>query len=89
MLQDNPTMKAEIHAHTYTKGYEKYNMKLSIKRAKAVIKYLTDSGIDSSRLSAVGKGESEPLINCEEKEGGCTEADLKLNRRTEFIVTDL
>lgn len=89
MLQDNPTMKAEIHSHTDTKGNEKYNNKLSLKRATSVIKYLIDSGIEEYRLTPVSHGESQPLVNCEEKEGGCTESDHKLNRRTDFIVTEL
>lgn len=87
MLQDNPTMKAEIHAHTDTRGPESYNMRLSKRRAQSVVKYTENAGIREERLIPVGFGESQPLVECEENE--CTEEQHQLNRRTELLVTEL
>lgn len=87
MLQDNPTMKAELHSYTDTRGSESYNMRLSKRRAKSVVDYMVTAGIREDRLVPVGFGESEPLVDCEPSE--CTEEDHQLNRRTELLVTDL
>lgn len=48
-------------------GSEKYNQKLSEERANSVKAYLVGHGIDSSRLNAVGKGESNPVVECGDK----------------------
>ena len=60
-FDQNPTMKVEISGNTDSTGSEVYNQKLSEKRAKAVMNYLVNKvGIDASRLSAVGYGETKP-----------------------------
>ncbi|PIB35525.1 hypothetical protein BFP72_09040 [Reichenbachiella sp. 5M10] len=86
MLQDNPTMKAELHSHTDTRGNESYNMRLSKRRAQSVVDYMVNAGIREDRLVPVGMGESDPIIDCQDE---CSEDDHQLNRRTELIVTDL
>ncbi len=54
--------KFEIIGHTDSKGDEIYNQKLSTKRAHAVVNYLvTNYGISSINMIAVGKGKSSPL----------------------------
>lgn len=60
ILLDNPTMVAEIGAHTDTRGNDDYNQKLSERRANEVVKYLVDNGIDAKRLKAKGYGETSP-----------------------------
>lgn len=60
ILKDNPTMIAELGAHTDARGSDKYNQDLSQRRADAVVKYLVDNGIEKERLQAKGYGESEP-----------------------------
>lgn len=60
-FDQNPTMKVEISGNTDSTGSETYNQRLSEKRAKAVMDYLVQTvGIDPSRLSAVGYGETKP-----------------------------
>ncbi|RJE74829.1 OmpA family protein [Reichenbachiella sp. MSK19-1] len=86
MLQDNPTMKAELHSHTDTRGNENYNMRLSKRRAKSVVDYMVNAGIREDRLVPVGMGESEPIVDCQDD---CSEDDHQLNRRTELLVTEL
>ncbi len=72
----------KIEGHTDSRGSEKYNQKLSEKRAEAVLKYLVDNGIDKSRLTAVGYGEKKPVADNMNKKG------RKKNRRVEITVTN-
>lgn len=60
ILKDNPTMVAELGAHTDARGSDKYNQDLSQRRADAVVKYLIENGIEQQRIQAKGYGESEP-----------------------------
>ena len=78
-----PEMTVSIESHTDSKGPSSYNQKLSEKRAKTTMQYVISKGIDSSRLSAVGKGESNPIVEC----SNCNEEEDQLNRRSEFIIT--
>ena len=52
-----------IFGHTDTKGSSKYNMDLSIKRAKSVKQALLDHGITPDDISVLGKGENELAID--------------------------
>ena len=78
LLQEHSELKLEIVGHTSIEGDNAFNQKLSEERAKACVDYLIDAGVDASRLSAIGKGSSEPIDN----------ENLERNRRTEFIVLD-
>src|SRR6185369_11194020 len=51
----------QIEGHTDSIGSDTYNQRLSEKRAVALKAYLVDKGIDPSRLSTVGFGESQPI----------------------------
>jgi OOP family OmpA-OmpF porin len=53
-----------VTGHTDRIGSEAYNQKLSEARANTVREYLVSQGVDGSRLQAVGKGESEPVVDC-------------------------
>jgi OOP family OmpA-OmpF porin len=52
----------DVTGYTDRLGTSKYNQKLSERRAAAVREYLVNKGIDGSRLKAVGKGESNPVV---------------------------
>lgn len=60
LLTLNPHVTIELSAHTDRKGSEEYNNKLSQRRAEAVVEYLIAGGISTDRVTAVGKGKSEP-----------------------------
>ncbi|MCM1489732.1 MAG: OmpA family protein [Muribaculum sp.] len=60
MLEDNPNVSIEMSAHTDRKGSEEYNIDLSDRRAKSVVDYLVEKGINPSRLTWVGYGKSRP-----------------------------
>ena len=79
-LKNNPKMKVEIEGHTDSIGTAEYNLGLSQRRADAVQDHLIVEGIGAERLQAVGKGEADPLVSNELKEGRAK------NRRVEFVV---
>lgn len=60
MLEDNPNVSIEMSAHTDRKGSEEYNIDLSQRRAKSVVDYLVDKGINASRLTWSGYGKTRP-----------------------------
>ncbi len=78
-----PDAEIEIGGHTDSRGKDEYNLRLSQERASAVLSYLVSKGIDSSQLTAVGYGESQPIADNETEEG------LAKNRRIEFKVKGL
>ncbi|MDB2355127.1 OmpA family protein [Flavobacteriaceae bacterium] len=78
-----PEMTVSIESHTDSKGPSSYNQRLSERRAKTTSQYVISKGIDSTRLSSTGKGESNPVVDCT----NCSKDEDQLNRRSEFIIT--
>lgn len=62
MMNDNPTIKIEISAHTDFVGSSAFNMDLSQKRAQSVVDYLIEAGIEKERLISKGYGKESPYI---------------------------
>ncbi len=60
LLNVNPNVTIELSAHTDRKGSAEYNIALSQRRAESVVTYLIAAGIAPDRLTAVGKGKTEP-----------------------------
>jgi outer membrane protein OmpA-like peptidoglycan-associated protein len=87
ILRKYPNLKIEIKSHTDSRASAEYNMKLTNDRAKKVMDYIIANGIDPSRVSGRGYGETQLLNNCA-KGVKCSEAEHQMNRRTEFIITD-
>jgi len=86
-MQENPSVNLEMKSHTDSRGPASYNMKLSEKRGKSVLDYLTAKGISASRINAQAFGETQPINKC--KDGvKCTENEYKLNRRTETLIIE-
>ena len=83
ILDDNPELSIKITSHTDKRGPESYNMRLSQRRADNTLKYFVEAGIDESRLTSEGKGESELKVKCG---SNCTNEDHLKNRRSEFTV---
>jgi outer membrane protein OmpA-like peptidoglycan-associated protein len=81
VLKENPTYLIEIQGHTDNVGNPQKNMELSEKRAIAVKKYLVSKGVEESRMTAKGYGDTMPVASNK------TAAGRALNRRVEFIVT--
>lgn len=80
-LKRNLSYHIRIEGHTDDIGDEADNLVLSQNRASGVKDYLIQLGIDSSRLSSQGFGESQPKYNNTNNE------NRKRNRRTEFEIT--
>lgn len=85
LLKENPEVKVELGSHTDSRGNDQYNMILSQKRAESCVNYLVSKGIDQSRLSAKGYGETQLVNNCGNGVP-CTEEEHQKNRRTTFKV---
>lgn len=83
LLQSNPTLKLEFGSHTDSRGTHEYNDKLSEERAKSVVDYLVNSGINRTRLSWKGYGKRHPLIS-----NPATEGEHRMNRRTSFKIVE-
>jgi outer membrane protein OmpA-like peptidoglycan-associated protein len=88
VLNQNPTMKLDIRSHTDSRATFKYNQVLSDNRAKSTINWLVKNGVDPSRLTGKGYGETQLVNGCSD-DVKCTEAEHQLNRRSEFIITGL
>ena len=58
-----------VTGHADRIGTEKYNQNLSQRRADAVKAYLVEQGVDSKRIDSAAKGESEPVVSCNEIKG--------------------
>jgi peptidoglycan-associated lipoprotein len=87
LMQENPNWHLDITSHTDSRGSDSYNMKLSERRAQAALKYLIAHGIDASRLTAQGYGETRLVNNCSNGVP-CSAREHQLNRRSEFKVLD-
>lgn len=85
-MRHYPQIKIEVRAHTDSRGNRDYNQYLSGKRAASTLGWLIDNGIDRSRLSGRGYGETRLLNNCPDGVD-CTEQQHQQNRRCEFIIT--
>lgn len=79
-LKENHTVSIEISGHTDDVGHEKDNQELSLKRAQAVMTFLTSAGIRNDRLTAKGYGEQKPRV------ANDTEENRAVNRRIEWQI---
>ena len=79
LLVNNPDLSLEIQGHTDSDGSAAYNLQLSQKRAESVLQYLLLFGIDSSRVQAIGYGETMPVAPND------TDENKARNRRVELV----
>ncbi|MCD6355105.1 MAG: OmpA family protein [Prolixibacteraceae bacterium] len=85
VMNDNPAWKVELGSHTDCRGSDAYNKVLSQKRSDSAVSYIVSKGIAKDRIIAKGYGESQLLNKCDDGVP-CTEAEHRLNRRTEFKI---
>jgi OOP family OmpA-OmpF porin len=74
-----------VSGYTDRIGSETYNQKLSERRANEVTEYIVSQGVDASRLQAIGKGESEPVVDCKGVKGKKLIECLAPNRRVVIL----
>jgi OmpA-OmpF porin, OOP family len=79
VMKDNPDLKFEIDGHTDNSGGAAHNLTLSQQRADAVKTQLVSMGIDASRLTTKGFGDTKPISDNTSPEGRAN------NRRVEFV----
>ena len=79
-LQKYPNSSLTIVGHTDSDGSDSYNQALSERRARSASAYLQSRGVAAGRLTAVGKGEVEPIAT------NATEEGKARNRRVEVAI---
>ncbi|MFN3967581.1 OmpA family protein [Flavobacterium sp.] len=83
VMKNNDKLVIMAKSHTDNRGTDRYNERLSDRRAKSTAQYIISKGIDASRISAKGMGELEPKVDCGKD---CTEEQHAQNRRSEFLI---
>lgn len=85
VMKKYPEIGIRSSSHTDSKGRASYNEKLSDRRAQSTVAYIISKGIDPSRITGKGFGETQLTNGC--KDGvKCTPEEHQLNRRTEFVI---
>jgi outer membrane protein OmpA-like peptidoglycan-associated protein len=87
VMNENPAMIIELGSHTDSRGSDSDNLSLSEKRANAAAEYIIGTGVDRSRVSGKGYGETQLKNKC----GNGVKCDDKLhqeNRRTEIRIVN-
>jgi outer membrane protein OmpA-like peptidoglycan-associated protein len=79
VLKQNPEIKLKVYGHTDNSGDSTYNKKLSLGRAESVATFLFSNGIEKTRVSCFGLGDTKPIASND------TEAGKAKNRRVEFV----
>lgn len=86
ILEENPDLTIKVGSHADSRGAEVYNQALSERRVKQTLDYLIkEKGIDASRLSGEGFGETQLVNECD-NHTRCSESKHRLNRRSEFEI---
>lgn len=85
VMKQFPAMKIDIRSYTDSRQTAQYNLNLSNKRAKSTMEWLVKKGIESSRLTGKGYGETQLINKCSD-DVKCTESEHQANRRSEFII---
>jgi outer membrane protein OmpA-like peptidoglycan-associated protein len=81
LLQAHPGIALEVQGHTCDIGNDPANERIGLARARAVVSYLANKGIESDRLHAVSQADREPLVP------NTSETNRRQNRRVVFVIT--
>lgn len=79
LMTENPDLKFSVEGHTDSTGNPTSNQTLSEQRSQAIVAKLVEMGIAQDRLTAVGKGQNNPIADNSTDEGRAK------NRRVEFV----
>jgi outer membrane protein OmpA-like peptidoglycan-associated protein len=80
VMHENPNMRISVDGYTDSVGSDAYNEKLSKRRAEAAQRYLVGKGVDASRITVRGLGETNPVADNATADGRAE------NRRVEIIA---
>lgn len=79
-MKENPNLRVAVVGHTDSTGDFNYNIRLSERRAKAIVQALVKDGVAADRLAAVGVGPLSPAATNDTAEGRAQ------NRRVELVL---
>ena len=85
LMNKYPKMIIEAASYTDSRAPAGYNIWLSNNRAKRTVEYIIGRGIDASRITGKGYGETQIINSCDDNTK-CTEAQHQQNRRSEFVI---
>ncbi|MDP1919293.1 MAG: OmpA family protein [Myxococcales bacterium] len=80
ILENDRLKRIRVEGHTDDQGDDAYNLNLSDRRAKSVMRALLERGVQSERIGAVGFGETKPIGDNKKPAGRAQ------NRRVEFMI---
>jgi peptidoglycan-associated lipoprotein len=80
LMRANPAVQLRIDGNTDERGSDEYNLALGMRRAASAKRYLTDRGVDPSRVAIISNGEERPICQ------GHDEICWMQNRRAEFVI---
>lgn len=87
LIKENPNLIIKIIGHTDKVGSKDYNNKLSQKRAKSAVKYLTSKGVSLNQIVAVlSSGEDEAGTRYKNADGSDDLEKMEASRRVDFYV---
>ncbi len=92
-MREYPELKIHIESHTDSRQTHEYNQDLSERRAQSTLNWLISRGIDRSRLTAKGYGETRLVNDCNDDVSSklvnrCSEEEHQLNRRSMFMIEE-
>ncbi len=88
IMNTYPKMIIKVYSHTDSRANDNYNIALSNRRAKSTVQYVISKGIDKSRISGEGKGETELTNECSNGIE-CSKEAHQANRRSEFVIVNV
>jgi len=86
LLQLDSAKKLTLSGHTDSLGTDQYNTTLSIRRARAVEKYLLEVGVPRTQIVALAEGEAKPRLPNQTETGEDNPTGRRANRRTEIYL---
>lgn len=87
ILASNPDVVIQVTSHADSRGADKYNLWLSERRANRTVDYLVKKGIPKERLKGIGVGEEYLTNHCSDGVY-CSKEEHRVNRRSEFTITN-
>lgn len=84
LMANTAVAEVAVTGHTDRLGSDRYNQSLSERRANTVKAYLVGKGVSGNRLKAQGRGETNPLVQCSDKNLPALIKCLEPNRRVEI-----
>ncbi|MFN6945551.1 MAG: OmpA family protein [Cytophagaceae bacterium] len=86
LINEFPEVKVKIDAHTDNFGTHEYNLRLSDKRAKAILNYMVSKGVNPKRVTTKGHAATKPLVPNSNPDGSDNPDNRWLNRRAEITL---